>query len=229
MSTNAQANTVIVIPAFNEEASLQQLISGLTHIGTILIVDDASTDATAQIASRYAGIVLRNSINSGYEASLMRGLKYAAQNNFQYAISADADGQHTPQQIAMVASKLIEGHKLVITTRHAKPRWSEVIASCIGRYLWNVPDVFSGLKGYSIEHTKKFILQTGSGLIGAETFVRACCDGIYPHCTPIRILPRLDASRFGNSFRTNIKILVATAKLIMIYFSNKNTARSSNH
>lgn len=98
----------IVIPAWNEEGGLGYVLQELqAHPGLvgaiILVVDDGSTDSTEQIALSSGVQVLRNPHNLGYGASLKKAMRTA-----QTALVAwfDADGQHSPEDLAQMTSRL---------------------------------------------------------------------------------------------------------------------------
>ena len=99
----------IVIPAFNEQSTIQQVVSGLSRFcGNIAVVDDCSSDLTA-IRARAAGAhVLRHPINLGQGASLQTGIDYALQNGASHIVSFDADLQHRPEDVPPLLRALTE-------------------------------------------------------------------------------------------------------------------------
>jgi len=99
----------IVIPAFNEQSTIQQVVSGLSPFcGNIAVVDDCSSDLTA-IRARAAGAhVLRHPINLGQGASLQTGIDYALQNGASHIVSFDADLQHRPEDVPSLLRALTE-------------------------------------------------------------------------------------------------------------------------
>ncbi|MBC8184146.1 glycosyltransferase family 2 protein [candidate division KSB1 bacterium] len=94
----------VIIPAFNAEATLANVIQGVSKYiekKNIIIVDDGSSDATFEIAKKNDGVVLKNPTNEGKGFSLKKGYLYAIKNNFQAVICLDADMQHTPDDIPL--------------------------------------------------------------------------------------------------------------------------------
>ena len=90
----------IVIPTFNESAAIGSILQQIRKQGReIVIVDDGSTDDTAQISQNCGATVLRNPKNQGKGFSLIRGLRYVLEKNFDAAITMDGDGQHCPEDI----------------------------------------------------------------------------------------------------------------------------------
>jgi len=99
----------VVVPAFNEQATIQEVVSGLHRfVPHIVVVDDCSTDLTP-IRARTAGAhVLQHPINLGQGASLQTGIDYALQNGASYIVSFDADLQHRPEDVLVLLKALAE-------------------------------------------------------------------------------------------------------------------------
>ncbi len=92
--------TLIVIPAFNEEKSIEDVVRGALATGmNVLVVSDGSTDQTAEIAARCGANVLNLPINLGVGGALRAGFKYAVKFGFSTVIQVDADGQHPTSSI----------------------------------------------------------------------------------------------------------------------------------
>lgn len=90
---------LVVIPAFNEEAMIADVIKGIHAYlseADILIVDDASTDRTREVALRSGAKVISHPFNLGYGAALQTGYKYALNKGYQELVQMDGDGQHDP-------------------------------------------------------------------------------------------------------------------------------------
>jgi glycosyltransferase involved in cell wall biosynthesis len=99
----------IVVPAFNEQSTIQEVVLGLCRFcGNIAVVDDCSWDLTS-IRARAAGAhVLRHPINLGQGASLQTGIDYALQNGATHIVSFDADLQHRPEDVPLLLRGLTE-------------------------------------------------------------------------------------------------------------------------
>lgn len=88
-----------IIPAYNESKRIAPVILGtLTHL-PVLVVDDGSSDRTAQIAEQSGADVLRLSPNRGKGAALISGFQHAIIKGFKAVLTLDADGQHDPGEI----------------------------------------------------------------------------------------------------------------------------------
>src|SRR5580700_11167181 len=99
--TMSSANRVIaVIPAFNEAKTIAAVVAGVrAHVADVIVVDDRSTDATAEEAKRAGAIVLRNAANLGYDGSLNAGFAEAARRGADVFLTFDADGEHDPADL----------------------------------------------------------------------------------------------------------------------------------
>jgi glycosyltransferase involved in cell wall biosynthesis len=108
-SSYANEHVWIVIPAFNEQSTIQKVVSGLSEsCPNIVVVDDCSTDSTATHARGAGAHVLQHPINLGQGASLQTGIEYAIQNGASCIVTFDADLQHRPQDALLLLRALTE-------------------------------------------------------------------------------------------------------------------------
>lgn len=96
---------LIIVPAYNEEKNLGSLFDKLCKhnirsFADILVINDASSDKTAVIASSYDVLLITHVFNLGYGSALQVGYKYATRHGYEYVIQLDADGQHSVTNIA---------------------------------------------------------------------------------------------------------------------------------
>ncbi len=107
-----------VIPAHNEAPRIAPVIEGvLAHLPDVLVVDDASTDDTAEEAADAGALVLNlPPPNHGKGHALRRGFEYALAEGYDAALTLDADGQHPPGLIPAFLQKL-DGADLVYGNR----------------------------------------------------------------------------------------------------------------
>ncbi|RME32113.1 glycosyltransferase family 2 protein [Candidatus Woesearchaeota archaeon] len=101
----------IVIPAFNEERRLPEVLQRLRRAGYdhIIVVDDASRDATAAVARRAGAHVVQHKHNKGQGAALRTGIKEALRRGADIIVTFDADGQHQVREIARLVRPLVRG------------------------------------------------------------------------------------------------------------------------
>jgi glycosyltransferase involved in cell wall biosynthesis len=89
------SEVLVVIPAFNESATIAKVVSGVFESGfSCVVVDDGSNDSTAFIAKQAGAAVLSLPFNAGVGGALRCGFRYAVENGYLAVIQCDADGQH---------------------------------------------------------------------------------------------------------------------------------------
>lgn len=105
-------NLLIAIPTYNEGAKVADVIEQVKpYAANILIVDDGSSDDTAQIlAGRKDVRVLTHNPNQGYGQSLIDAFAYAGREGFDWVITMDADGQHEAESIPEFIREIETGH-----------------------------------------------------------------------------------------------------------------------
>lgn len=211
MSSNDMLIVTAVIPAFNEESSLPEVLSSLgPHVTNIIVVDDCSSDATNQIALLHGACVLRNNINMGYEYSLDRGISFAYEQKSDIIITLDADGEHPPSMVQdlvnAVSSKECE---VAIGARSKLPRVSERVFCCYSKIVYGIDDILSGMKCFSRHALSKSDASVSWNSVGTHRVLRCASLGMKIVSIPIRQKTRKDASRFGSGLRIELIILFA--------------------
>lgn len=95
------SNPYIVIPAYNEEKSIGNVIDSLKkqNYYNIVVVDDGSKDDTYKIAKEKKVYTLKHIINRGQGAALQTGITFALRKGAEHIVHFDADGQHDPKEI----------------------------------------------------------------------------------------------------------------------------------
>jgi glycosyltransferase involved in cell wall biosynthesis len=96
------ADTLVFIPAWNEEDNLPGVLDELRHElpdVDVLVVDDGSTDRTAAVAREHGAEVLSFGVNRGLRAGIAAGYTWAHERGYAYCGRVDADGQHPPGEL----------------------------------------------------------------------------------------------------------------------------------
>ena len=105
----------VVIPAYNEEKGIAQVIAEVKSVvDDVIVVDDCSRDHTYQIAKQAGAISLRHIINRGQGAALRTGTRCALEGGADIIVHFDADGQFLVEDIAKVVAPLIAGEADVV-------------------------------------------------------------------------------------------------------------------
>lgn len=113
--------TLVIIPAYNEESNILQVISEIKNKNLpldILVVNDGSTDSTEKVVKTAKVKIISLPFNSGYGAALQTGFKYAAIMGYRYVIQFDGDNQHDPEDITTILRLLYEDkYDIIIGSR----------------------------------------------------------------------------------------------------------------
>ena len=101
------ANIVAIIPAYNEEEELANVIAKtLKHVDKVIVVDDGSVDKTAEIAIEAGAELISHSTNLGKGEALKSGFKAIEDDSI--IVTIDGDGQHNPDEIPILIKPIIE-------------------------------------------------------------------------------------------------------------------------
>ena len=109
---NKSGKILVVIPAYNEEASICNVIDEVRkHLpeADILVVNDGSLDSTSSEASSKGVSILDLPYNLGIGGAVQTGCLYALKHGYEFVLRLDGDGQHHPREIPKIISPLLEG------------------------------------------------------------------------------------------------------------------------
>ncbi len=101
-----------LVPAYNEAESVGAVIAELRAFDPqleILVIDDGSSDGTAEVASAAGARVVRLPFNLGIGGAVQTGFRYAYENGFELVLRVDGDGQHDPSQAVRLAEPVLAG------------------------------------------------------------------------------------------------------------------------
>ncbi|CAD5243342.1 glycosyltransferase [Thermococcus camini] len=111
-------NTLIIIPAYNEELTIGYVVTLSKKYGDVLVVDDGSKDETFHIAISSGAHVIKHPRNMGKAQALKTAFKYAAEKEYEIIVCIDADGQHNPEEIPKLVEPILKDEAdLVIGSR----------------------------------------------------------------------------------------------------------------
>jgi glycosyltransferase involved in cell wall biosynthesis len=199
----------IVIPALNESASIAAVVAATNGYGVSIVVDDASTDSTAELARRGGAIVVSHRRNLGYDGALNSGFMKAAELGCEVIITVDADGQHDPSLIKRFLNALDTGADVVIGVRSRRQRLAEHLFAWYTGLRYGISDPLCGMKAYRVAVFRALGHFDAYQSIGTELAIFAARRGYRLAQVPFDVRERNGASRFGRVLSGNLKILRA--------------------
>jgi glycosyltransferase involved in cell wall biosynthesis len=196
------AQTSVVIPAFDEAASIGAVVRDLAAAARwleILVVDDGSSDETGANAAAAGARVIRHPYNKGNGAAVKSGIRQATG---VFILIADADGQHRPADATRLVSQL-GAYDLVVGARSGQTqaslgrRLGNALLNGIASYLTQqrIPDLTSGFRAARREHLLEFIHLLPNGFSTPTTTTLAFMRAGYS----VRFEPIEAAQRSGVS------------------------------
>jgi len=218
------AATSIVIPAFNEAASIASLVAGLRGAAPwheILVIDDGSADETGVLAAAAGARVIRHPYNTGNGAAVKTGIRHATG---AFVLIVDADGQHQPDDATRLVAHL-DAYDLVVGAR--SPQTQAGVARRIGNGLLNriasylteqaIPDLTSGFRAARRDCLLEFLHMLPNGFSTPTTTTLAFMKAGYSvRFEPIHAVPRqgLSKIRLGSD---GVRFLLILLKVITIF------------
>lgn len=114
-----------IVPAYNEEEAIASVVNDINSLAEstqllidVIVVNDCSKDSTAEVISKLNCIALNLPINLGIGGAVQTGFKYALENDYDYAIQIDGDGQHPASEIPKIVNMAIDNdYDVVIGSR----------------------------------------------------------------------------------------------------------------
>lgn len=206
-----------VIPAFNEECSIETVVRQVSQRALAIVVDDGSTDDTAVLARAAGAHVVSHPENRGYDGALETGLRTAIALGCTFAVTIDADGQHDATLLDRFGAELEAGADLVVGHRDLTQRWSETLFCVVGSAVWGVQDPLCGMKGYRLNTISKLKKFNTYQSIGTEVALRLIKAGVQVCQLRINTHQRDGISRFGGGLKANLRICKALWIGIIFY------------
>jgi UDP-N-acetylglucosamine---dolichyl-phosphate N-acetylglucosaminyltransferase len=217
---SSMAKRIIVIPAYNEELTIADVVCGAMKIADrVLVVDDGSHDRTSTQARKAGALVVRHAVNRGVGAALGTGIEAAVRLGAEAVVTMDADGQHRAEDAAKVFERLDKGDvEFVIGSRMLKGDEEgnmpahRVLFNTIGNVLtfllfgvW-VTDSQSGLRGLSHKAASTIELRT-NGMESLSEFIKEKKDRRWRMAeVPIKAIYTDYSMSKGQNFFVGVKV-----------------------
>lgn len=193
-------NIFLIIPAFNEEKNIKNVISRIpSFIDHIVVIDDGSTDKTAAKAGETGVKVFSHDSNQGVGIAFQSGVDYALNQDFDILVNIDGDGQFSPEEIPDLVEPLIEnkadfvtGSRFMAASRVTNipklKKWGNRQMSSLISILTKKRffDVSCGFRAYTRETLQRLNLQ-GSFTYTQESFIDLAFKKIRIKEVPIRV------------------------------------------
>jgi glycosyltransferase involved in cell wall biosynthesis len=160
-------NVYVVIPAYNEEKTITQVIHDVQqYTRQIIVVDDGSVDNTVALAQKEGVVVLRHIVNRGQGAAIKTGIDFALIYGADIIVTFDSDGQHIGSDIPRVIQPILDGKvDVVIGSRFLDkksnvPFKRKIVLKLAILFTWMVngiklTDAHNGLRAFSRRAAQK--------------------------------------------------------------------------
>lgn len=179
--------TTVIVPAYNEEQTLGPVVAQIRRLDPgfeVLVIDDGSTDKTAEAASREGARVISHPYNMGNGAAIKTGVRNASGDHLLFI---DADGQHSPADIPKLLSPL-DLYDMVVGERSGRARVSRFrrlgnrVFIALASYIAGrpIPDLTSGFRAVKRARAIEFLHLLPNGFSYTSTITMAMTKAGYP-------------------------------------------------
>lgn len=216
----------IILPAKNEATGLRKTLPTLRELfpdAELIVVNDGSTDDTAQVAEAHGARVLSSPYSMGNGAAIKRGARAATRD---LLVFMDADGQHEPSDIPKLLAKLDEGYDMVVGARNGAGQANFHRGLANRFYNWlasrmtghKVEDLTSGFRIARADKFREFLHLLPNGFSYPTTSTMAFFRSAYPVAyVPIEVKKRIGTASHIRPLKDGVRFLLIIFKIASLY------------
>ena len=186
-----ESNIIVVMPAYNEEIAIGSMVlRARKQVDRVIVIDDGSTDRTAEVAELAGAEVFRHPKNMGKGAALKTGFYVASQNGTKIIITMDTDGQNNPDEIPKLidpilcgSADMVNGSRYVNGNGKNTPKYRRVGQSILDKVTninsgLHITDTQSGFRAFAIKTLPAFKFKQNGMAIESEMLMDAAKAGL---------------------------------------------------
>ena len=221
---------LVLVPTYNNAATLPVFLNDLLkYTSQVLVVNDGSTDNTAEILKRFPQIhIVSYDKNKGKGFALRTGIKEAAKLGYEYAITIDSDGQHYPKNLIVFLDQLEETPGVIMVGARNMDQETVPGKSSFGNrfsnfWFWvntgiTLPDTQSGYRLYPVQSLAKKTWFTRKYEFEIEVMVRASWSGMDVISVPVSVYYPKPEERITHfrPFKDFTRISILNTVLVLI-------------
>ncbi len=228
--TETPDRVLIIVPAWNEARNVGATVAEIRAASPrydVAVIDDGSTDDTADVARAAGATVVSLPFNLGVGGAMRTGFTYAQRHGYRRAIQVDADGQHNPADIDRVLAGL-EQADISIGARFADVgnytvrgprRWAMVfLASVVSRTAGTrLTDVTSGFRAANERAIAQYVRYYPAEYLGdtLDSLVAACHAGLSVTQVPVAMRPRSSGKPSQGAIGSTMYLLRSVFALLL--------------
>lgn len=219
----------IVLPAYNEEKAISQLIDDIRHAMSksnyhyeIIVVDDASSDNTTGVVSSKGVVLVRHLFRRGSGAARKTGIRHASS---EVIVMLDSDGTYSPEDIPRILEFIPEYDQVIGARLKEKGTWkilrlpTKWFIRKLAGYLTRtkIPDLNSGLRVFKKSLMQKFMWAIPDGFSCVSSMTLAfICNGYTVKWVPIQYYQRVGKSKF-RPINDTFNYIITVTKMITYF------------